>query len=82
MQQHSVLLFNSAIKSEKTRKLYIMYVNGFKDHFIIKSFDDLITIEPKKIQEMLENFVMYQNQQGLRKDVILIHGLETCHIAN
>ena len=64
MQQHSVLLFNSAIKSEKTRKLYIMYVNNFKDHFIIKSFDDLITIEPKKIQEMLENFVMYENQQG------------------
>jgi integrase/recombinase XerD len=64
MQQHSALLFNSAIKSKKTRKLYILFVNDFKDHFIIKSFDDLIIIEPKKIQEMLESFVMYQNQQG------------------
>ena len=61
MQQRSILIFNSSIKSEKTRLHYIRYVNEFKDHFIIKSYDELVAIEPKKIQEMLETFVMYQN---------------------
>ena len=61
MQQRSILLFNSSIKSEKTRKHYIMFVDEFKDHFIIKSYDKLVAIEPKKLQEMLETFVMYQN---------------------
>ena len=61
MQQRSLLLFNSSIKSEKTRKHYIMFVDEFKDHFIIKSYDKLVAIEPKKLQEMLETFVMYQN---------------------
>jgi integrase len=61
MQQRSILLFNSSIKAEKTRLQYIRYLNEFKDHFIIKSYDKLVAIEPKKIQEMLETFVMYQN---------------------
>ena len=43
---------------------YTMFLDEFKSHFIIKSFDKLIAIEPKKIQEMLETFLMYQNQQG------------------
>jgi site-specific recombinase XerD len=64
MQQRSVLLFNSAIKSEETMRHYTMFLDEFKDHFIIKSYDKLVTIEPKKIQEMLETFLMYQNQQG------------------
>jgi integrase len=61
MQQRSILLFTSSIKSEKTRLQYIRYLNEFKDHFIIKSYDKLVAIEPKKLQEMLETFVMYQN---------------------
>ena len=57
MQQRSLILFHSAIKSKKTRQSYIGYLNEFLDFFIIKSFDKLLEIEPKKIQEMLENFV-------------------------
>ena len=64
MQQRSVSLFNAAIKSEETMRHYTMFLDEFKDHFIIKSFDKLVAIEPKKIQEMLEDFIMYQNQQG------------------
>jgi integrase len=64
MQQRSILLFNSSIKSEKTRKHYIMYLDEFKEHFIIKSYDKLVAIEPKKLQEMLENFVMHQNSNN------------------
>ena len=65
MQQRSIILFHSAIKSQKTRQSYTGYLNEFLNFFIIKSFDKLLEIEPKKIQEMLENFVMYESNQCL-----------------
>ena len=65
MQQRSFILFDSAIKSPKTRESYIGYLNEFRDFFIIKSYDKLIEIEPKKLQEMLENFIISQTKQGL-----------------
>ena len=65
MQQRSLILFHSAIKSEKTRESYMRYLNQFRDFFIIKSFDKLLEIESKKLQEMLEDFILYQSNQGL-----------------
>ena len=65
MQQRSFILFDSAIKSPKTRESYIGYLNEFRDFFIIKSYDKLIEIAPKKLQEMLENFIISQTKQGL-----------------
>ena len=59
MQQCSLVLFDSEIKKKKTRDSYIGYLNEFRDFFIIKSYDSIIEIEPKKLQEMLENFMMY-----------------------
>ena len=64
MQQRSLLMFNSALKTKATELLYMKFVTKFKDHFIIKSFDDILTIDLKKMQEMLENYIMYQNEQG------------------
>ncbi len=65
MHQRSLVLFDSAIKSSKTLEAYHGYLDEFKDHFILKSFDHLVGIEPKKLQEMLENFIMSQTKQGL-----------------
>ena len=63
MQQRSLLLFHSSIKSESTRFNYMQFLDEFKDFFIVKSYDKLVQIEPKKIQEMLETYLMYQNEQ-------------------
>ena len=62
MQQRSRVIFNSILKTKATRLLYMKFVTKFKDYFIIKSYDDILTIELKKLQEMLENYIMYQNQ--------------------
>jgi hypothetical protein len=48
MQQRSLVLFDSTIKSTKTRDSYIGYLNEFRDFFILKNYDSLIEIEPKK----------------------------------
>jgi len=65
MQQRSLVLFDSAIESPKTRDSYIGFLDEFQDFFIFKSYDSLVEIEPKKLQEMLENFMMYQKNRGL-----------------
>ena len=63
-QQRSLLLFYSAIKSEKTKQQYENYLDEFRSHFIIKNSDKLVQIEPKKLQEMIEDFIMYDKSKN------------------
>jgi len=56
--QRSIILFESAIKSEYTKKTYELCLNRFKKHFIIKDFDSLVSIDSKKLQEMIEDYVL------------------------
>jgi len=69
-QQRSLLIFYSAIKSEKTKLLYENLLDGFLRHFIIKNYDSLLQIEPKKLQEMIEDYVMYDRSQNKSKSYI------------
>ena len=57
--QRSTILFYSAIKSEQTKKTYTFVLNKFREHFIIKDYDSLVSIDSKKIQEMIEDYVLY-----------------------
>jgi len=63
-QQRSLLLFYSAIRSEKTKLKYESYLDEFLRFFIIKSFDSLVSIEQKKLQEMIEDFIMYDKSKN------------------
>jgi len=60
----SILMFHSAIKSDKTKDCYDNYLRYFKDYFMIKSYDKLIELEPKKIQTMLQDYVMYERNEN------------------
>ena len=61
--QRSVILFHSGIKSEMTKKHYSYFLNEFRDHYLIKNHDKLLEIEPKKLQEMVEDFVIYERNR-------------------
>lgn len=63
MQQRSLYLFHSSIKSDKTKKQYDYHLGKFKEYFIIKSFDDLVKIQDFKIQIMIEDYMFYQREQ-------------------
>jgi len=63
-QQRSLLLFYSAIKSDKTKKQYDTFLDEFRKYFIIKNYDKLSQIEPKKLQEMIEDYVMYDKSRN------------------
>jgi len=57
--QKSIIMFHSAIKSEQTKKLYTFTLDKFREYFIIKDYDSLVSIKPKKTQEMIEDYVLY-----------------------
>ena len=70
--QRSVILFHSAIKSEKTKENYSHKLQQFMKHFIIKDFDSLLKITPKKTQEMIEDFILYERSRDLSSGTIKI----------
>ncbi len=59
-----ILLLQSAIKTEATLNSYIYNLHRFRKFWKIKDFDSLLKIEPKKINEMIEDWLMH-----LRKNV-------------
>ncbi|PBO85071.1 MAG: hypothetical protein COA77_05995 [Thaumarchaeota archaeon] len=63
-QQRSLILFHSGIKSKTTKKHYSYYLDEFRVYFIIKSHDKLLEIEPKKLQEMVEDFIIYEKSRN------------------
>ena len=59
-----ILLLQSATKSQITYKCYFYNLDRFRKHFKIKDFQSLLEIDSTKINEMIEDWLMY-----LRKKV-------------
>jgi integrase/recombinase XerD len=58
LKQRSLLLFENGIKSEATRVEYLKNLDRFKDFFKLKDYDSILGIPEKKLQEMVEDYVM------------------------
>ena len=58
MKQRSLLLFENTIKSEATKKEYLKNLNRFKDFYKLKDYDSILGIPDKKLQVMIEDYVM------------------------
>ena len=72
MNQRSLIIFHSAIKSEQTKKNYDKLLRYFQKYYIIKDFDSLISIDSKKLQTMIEDYVMYLRNEN--KSHAMING--------
>lgn len=55
----SLLLFESAIKTEATRKQYTFYLNQFLTHVKLHNPDALLALKDSEIQIMLEDYLLY-----------------------
>jgi len=58
VKQRSLLLFENSIKSEATKIEYMKNLNRFKDFYKLKDYDSILGIPHKKLQEMIEDYVM------------------------
>jgi len=58
INQRSVIIFNHAISSESTKTGYLNELKRFKEFYKIRDYDSLTTIEPKKLNIMIEDYIM------------------------
>ena len=56
--QRSIIIFNHAISSESTKIGYLNELKRFMKFHKIRDYDSLTTIEPKKLNIMIEDYVM------------------------
>lgn len=59
MEQRSLLVFQESCRSEATRKAYVYYLNKFKNFYHLKDYDSMISMEPQKLQIMIEDYTMH-----------------------
>ena len=57
--QRSMLIFENTIKSPATQKTYLYHLNKFMLFFDVKDYDGLAAITQKKLQIMMEDYVMH-----------------------
>ena len=63
INQRFITIFNHAISSEATKKSYFYQLKRFMEFHKIKSYDSLIAIEPKKLQVMIEDYIMNRSSK-------------------
>jgi len=82
--QKSLVVFHYSILSEKTKQNYDHNLERFRDYWKIKDFDSLITIDAKKSQEMLEDYVINLKNRRLRGTGIrsMIASLQAFYVSN
>ncbi len=47
------------MKTEATRKSYMFQLDKFRKYYHLKDYDSILTIEPKKLQIMVEDYLFY-----------------------
>ena len=70
MPGRSLTLFESAIKSPESRKIYMYSLNEFMKFIKIKNYDKVPKLNSKTIQTHLENWVLHLRDKGLKSHTI------------
>ncbi len=70
MSSRTITIFLEQIKSAKTREMYLFYLEKFVEYFKLRDAESIVTIEPKKLQEMVEDFVIHLKRQDKSKSYI------------
>jgi len=63
INQRSIIIFNHALSSESTKIGYLNELKRFKEFYKIRDYDSLTTIEPKKLNIMIEDYVMNRSSK-------------------
>ncbi|MGI0073554.1 MAG: hypothetical protein ACREA3_07060 [Nitrosotalea sp.] len=72
----SMVLFNESIKSKATHGTYMFGLERFRAFYKLKSFDGILTIEPKKLQIMVEDYVFDLKKRVSPNSIPYLRGLE------
>ena len=70
LMQRSYLLFENSIHSKHTLLQYRTQLDRFIIFFKLKDYDSLTRMNPKMLQQMVEDYVMMLKSKGLRRNTI------------
>ncbi len=70
MLNRTLNLYESAIKSPATKKIYMYSLNEFMEFIKIDDYDDVPKLDSEIIQTHLENWVMHLSDKGLKSNSI------------
>lgn len=83
MNSRTILLFENSIKSEATEKIYKYCLKKFVQYYKLKDIESILSIEDKKLQEMLEDYLFYlKKRQNARSVKLPFAALELLCIVN
>jgi len=66
LKKDSFTLFEAAIRSEETKKIYKYSLHEFMRFVKIKEYDDIKKLNTDEIQELLEDWVLHLTSKGLK----------------
>jgi len=70
MNSRALELFESAIKSPASRKIYMYSLHEFMKFAKIQDYDEIIKLDTKKIQKILEDWVLHLKNKELKAHTI------------
>jgi len=68
--QRSLLLFQNSIHSEETYRVYKYCLDKFIEHFKLRDYNALVSMDSKMFQEMVEDYVMFRKSKGRSRTTI------------
>ena len=80
--ERSLFLFENAIKTEASYQTYKYGLDKFKNTFKLRNYDSILTIEDKKLQEMVEDYVISLKRGNPNSVRSMYSGLELFLIIN
>lgn len=73
MSSRTISIFLEQIRSKKTQDAYLYYLENFVSYFKLRDIESIISIEQSKLQEMIEDYVIFQKREGLSYSYINGH---------
>ena len=70
MQQRSHLLFTNSIHSKDTLRVYQYSLDKFIEHFKLRDYDSLASMDPKMFQTMVEDYLMEKKKEGKSRNTL------------
>ncbi|WP_081470652.1 tyrosine-type recombinase/integrase [Nitrosarchaeum koreense] len=68
--QRSLLLFQNSINSKETLRVYQYSLDKFLSYFKLRDYDSLVRMDPKMLQQMIEDYVMEKKKQNKARSTI------------
>ena len=75
INQRPIIIFNHTLSSESTKIGYLNELKRFKEFYKIRDYDSLTTIEPKKLNIMIEDYIMSRIDKSDRFKRDYVHAL-------